>query len=91
MSANQTTISSVDRYAMRLGDDALIYGQRLCEWCAAAPTLEEDLALANVALDFLGRTRMLYSYAGGITGQTEDEIACARDAASFENLLMVEL
>ena len=91
MSETQTTMNPVAHYAMRLGDDAVISAQRLCEWCADAPTLEEDLALANVALDFLGRTRMLYRYAGSMTGQSEDEIACSRDASSFENLLMVEL
>ncbi len=81
----------VARYAIRLGDDALITGQRLCEWSGQAPTLEEDLALANVGLDFLGRTRMLYGYAGSITGQDEDELAGLRDVSAFENLLLVEL
>ena len=81
----------VARYAVRLGDDALIAGQRLCEWSSRAPTLEEDLALSNVALDYLGRTRMLYAYAGELTGVDEDQLAGARDCDQFENLLMVEL
>ncbi|MEM9621911.1 MAG: 1,2-phenylacetyl-CoA epoxidase subunit PaaC [Pseudomonadota bacterium] len=77
--------------ARRLGDDALVMGQRLCEWCANAPTLEEELALANVALDYLGRARFCYAHAGAALDRTEDELAFLRDAAEFENLLMVEL
>ncbi len=79
------------RFAIRLGDDALILGQRLCEWSSNAPTLEEDLALSNVALDFLGRARMLYGYATQIRGGSEDELAFTRDERQYENLLLVEL
>lgn len=79
------------RYIIRLGDDALILGQRLCEWSSNAPTLEEDLALSNVALDFLGRARMLYGYAAEMTGGSEDELAFTRDERQYENLLLVEL
>ena len=50
-------------YVIALGDDSLILGQRLSEWCYHAPFLEEDLALANVALDFIGRAQMFYDYA----------------------------
>ena len=81
----------VARYAVRLGDDALVLSQRLCEWSSNAPMLEEDLALSNVALDYLGRARMLYGYAGGMLGRSEDELAFLRDVNEFENLLMVEL
>ena len=79
------------RYATRLADDALITGQRLCEWSSRAPTLEEDLALSNVALDFLGRARLLYTYASELTGLDEDELAFTRDEQQYENLLLVEL
>ena len=82
---------NIAAYAIRLGDDALILGQRLCEWSSNAPTLEEDLALSNVALDFLGRARLLYSYAGQLTGRSEDELAFTRDERQYQNLLLVEL
>ena len=53
----------VARYAVRLGDDSLILGHRLSEWISHAPFLEEDIALGNVALDFVGRARLFYQYA----------------------------
>ena len=88
-------MSNLDRdiaeYALSLGDDALILSQRLCEWCADAPLLEEDIAIANVGLDYLGRARMLLQYAGALTDKTEDELAYLRDAPAFKNMLMVEL
>ena len=83
--------AEIPKYALRLGDDALITAQRLCEWSSRAPTLEEDLALANVGLDYLGRARMLYSYAGELLGKTEDQLAYLRDAREFENAMIVEL
>ena len=81
----------IARYSVRLGDDAMIIAQRLCEWSSRAPTLEEDLALANVGLDYLGRARMCYSYAGSLLGKTEDDFAFLRDVREFENALMFEL
>ncbi len=84
-------MSDIGLYARRLGDDALILGQRLCQWCSNAPVLEEDLALANTALDYLGRARLLLSYAGSFSGKTEDELAFLRGEREFENLLLVEL
>ena len=85
------TTQDIADYALGLGDDALILGQRLCEWCADAPLLEEDIAIANVGLDYLGRARMLLQYAGNLLNQTEDELAFLRDAPAFRNLLIVEL
>jgi ring-1,2-phenylacetyl-CoA epoxidase subunit PaaC len=60
---------------LRLGDSALIIGHRLSEWCGHAPILEEDIALTNVALDFVGLSRNLLSYAAQIQneGKTEDD------------------
>ena len=81
----------IARYALRLGDDALITAQRLCEWTGKAPTLEEDIALSNVGLDYLGRARMLLQYAGSTLGKSEDELAYLRDAPQFRNLLITEL
>ena len=60
MTSNETLFT----YLLRLVDDHLILSQRLGEWCGAAPTLEEDLALANIALDLIGQARALYAYAG---------------------------
>ena len=81
------------QYTTRLGDDSLVLGHRLSEWCSNAPFLEEDLALANVALDFLGRARMYYSYAAELAGdgRTEDDFAYMRDQREFSNLLINEL
>ncbi len=78
-------------YALRMADDALITAQRLCEWSSRAPTLEEDLALANVGLDYLGRARMCYDYAGRMLDKTEDQLAYLRDAREFSNALLFEL
>lgn len=80
-------------YATRLGDDALVLGHRLSEWCSHGPFLEEDLALQNVALDYLGRARMYYTYAAELedAGRTEDDFAYLRDARQFSNLLIHEL
>ena len=76
-----------------LGDDALIAAQRLAQWCSSAPELEEDVALANIALDQLGAARLLLSYAGELEGRGRDEDALAflRDDADFRNCLLVEL
>jgi ring-1,2-phenylacetyl-CoA epoxidase subunit PaaC len=78
-------------YAIRLGDDALVLSQRLIEWTSNAPLLEEELALANTALDYLGRARLFYQCAGSIVGQTADELAFRRDVRAFTNLLICEL
>lgn len=79
-------------YILQLGDNALILSQRLGEWCGHGPVLEQDIALTNIALDLLGQTRMLFSYAAELEGQgrDEDDIAYFRDAHQFRNLLLVE-
>jgi ring-1,2-phenylacetyl-CoA epoxidase subunit PaaC len=79
-------------YTLRLADDALVLGHRLSEWCGHAPVLEEDLALANMALDLIGQARSLYAYAGEVEGRGRDEDALAyrRDAGEYRNLLLVE-
>jgi ring-1,2-phenylacetyl-CoA epoxidase subunit PaaC len=85
--------TDLGEYLLWLGDDALIAAQRLAEWCAAAPELEEDVALANIALDQLGAARLLLSYAGEREGRgrDEDDLAYLRDAGDFRNCLLVEL
>jgi ring-1,2-phenylacetyl-CoA epoxidase subunit PaaC len=80
------------RYVLRLGDTSLILGQRLGEWIGHAPALEEDLGLANLALDFIGQARLLLTYAGELEGRGRDEDALAflREAPEFANLTLVE-
>ena len=79
-------------YVLRLGDTSLILGQRLGEWIGHAPELEEDLGLANLALDFIGQARLLLTYAGELEerGRDEDTLAYLRDAPQFLNLALAE-
>jgi ring-1,2-phenylacetyl-CoA epoxidase subunit PaaC len=80
-------------YLQRLGDDRLILGHRLSEWCGHAPILEEDIALANVALDLLGQATIFLRLAGEAEGQgrNEDVLAYFREAVEFRNCQLVEL
>ncbi|MGH8298714.1 MAG: 1,2-phenylacetyl-CoA epoxidase subunit PaaC [Steroidobacteraceae bacterium] len=80
------------RYVLRLADTSLVLGQRLGEWVGHAPALEEDLALANIALDLIGQARLLLSYAAEIEGRGRDEDALAflRDAPEFCNVSLAE-
>jgi ring-1,2-phenylacetyl-CoA epoxidase subunit PaaC len=71
--------------ALALGDDALVLSHRLGEWAGQAPVLEEEVALANIALDLLGQARVLLSRAGD-----EDELAYLREERAFTNLQLVE-
>lgn len=81
----------IAEFALRVADDALIAAQRLAEWSARAPEMEEDIALANIALDHLGVARPLLSYAGELIGGDEDSLAFQRDDREFRNCLLVEL
>jgi ring-1,2-phenylacetyl-CoA epoxidase subunit PaaC len=78
--------------ALRLGDDSLILGQRLSEWCGHAPALEVDLSLANVALDEIGQATHFLSLAGELEdkGRDADALAFRRDVMDFANCLLVE-
>src|ERR1700719_4278263 len=80
------------RYVLRRADDALILGHRLSEWCGHAPTMEEDMALANMGLDLIGQARELYAYAADVEalGRNEDSFAYLRDIRAYRNLLLVE-
>jgi ring-1,2-phenylacetyl-CoA epoxidase subunit PaaC len=80
-------------YLLHLGDTSLVLGQRLGEWVGHAPALEEDLGLANVALDLVGQARLLLTYAGEIEGRGRDEDALAflREEAEYRNPTLVEL
>jgi ring-1,2-phenylacetyl-CoA epoxidase subunit PaaC len=80
-------------YPLGLGDDALVAAQRLAQWCARAPEMEEDIALANIALDQLGAARLLLTYAGELegAGRDEDALAYLRTDREYRNVLLVEL
>lgn len=79
-------------YVTGLGDNALILGQRLGELVTRAPELEEEMANANFALDYIGQARLFYTYAGQLdpAGRSEDDFAYLRDGADFRNVLLVE-
>jgi ring-1,2-phenylacetyl-CoA epoxidase subunit PaaC len=80
-------------YLLRLADDRLVLGHRLSEWCGHAPILEEDIALANIALDLIGQASALLKLAGEVEGKgrSDDALAYFRDAIEFRNAQLVEL
>ncbi len=80
-------------YLLRLADDRLILGHRLSEWCGHAPILEEDIALANIALDLIGQASLLLEHAGALegAGRSNDALAFLRDETAFRNVQLVEL
>ena len=81
------------QYLLRLGDDRLVLGHRLSEWCGHGPVLEEDIALANVALDLIGQATHFLKLAGQVEakGRDEDALAYFRDAIDYRNVNLVEL
>lgn len=80
-------------YLLRHGDDRLVLGHRLSEWCGHGPILEEDIAIANIALDLIGHATSLLKLAGEVEGQerNEDALAYFRDGTAYRNALMLEL
>jgi ring-1,2-phenylacetyl-CoA epoxidase subunit PaaC len=80
-------------YLLRLGDSALVLGQRLAEWCGHGPVLEEDIAMTNAALDFVGQARLLLTHAGKVEGEgrDEDQLAFLRAVPEFRNATLAEL
>ncbi|MGP9804975.1 1,2-phenylacetyl-CoA epoxidase subunit PaaC [Paracoccus sp. NSM] len=86
------TRDALFEWLLRTGDNALILGHRVSEWCGHAPALEEDIALANQALDLIGQCQLWLGLAGEVEGKgrTADNIAYLRDAGAFRNLLLVE-
>ena len=80
-------------YTLHLGDNALIIGHRNSEWCGHGPILEQDIAISNIALDYIGQARNFYQYAAQLQGNasTEDSLAYLRDVVDFKNCLLVEL
>ncbi|MGK2962430.1 MAG: 1,2-phenylacetyl-CoA epoxidase subunit PaaC [Gemmatimonadaceae bacterium] len=91
--ASTPSADSVAAYAMRLGDDRLVLGHRLSEWCGHGPILEEDIALANIALDLIGQATLFLKLAGETEGKgrSEDDLAYFRDVVDYRNIQMVEL
>lgn len=90
-------MASVDQtqlfeFLCRMGDNTLVLGHRVSEWCGHAPVLEEDIALANTALDLIGQTQMWLGYAGEVEGKgrSADDLAMLRDVWDFRNVLLVE-
>lgn len=86
------TDAALVELALRMGDNALILAQRISAWCGHAPALEEDIALANVALDLLGQAKLWLTLAGDIEGEgrSADDLAFLRDGRAFRNCLLVE-
>lgn len=79
-------------YCLRIGDNSLVLGHRVSEWCGHGPILEEDIALTNIALDLVGQSRTLLTYAGDIEGKgrTEDDLAYLRQVVDYRNCLLAE-
>jgi ring-1,2-phenylacetyl-CoA epoxidase subunit PaaC len=79
-------------YTLRLADTALVLGHRLSEWTGRGPTIEEDIALSNLALDCVGQARLFYDYAGQVEGKgrSEDDLAYLRGDRDYRNVLLVE-
>ena len=86
-------MSAKFEYVLRLGDNALILGQRLAEWLGHAPVLEEDIASANISLDLVGQARLWLTCAGTVegAGRDEDRLAYHREQHQFRNFTMLEL
>lgn len=85
--------AAIQEYATRLGDDSVVLGHRISEWVSYGPFLEEDIAYGNVALDYIGRARMFYTYAAELAndGRDEDDFAYMRDDRQYRNLLLFEM
>lgn len=92
MGAAVLTHAPVVELALRMGDACLILGHRDSEWCGHAPALEEDIALANTALDLIGQTQLWLGLAAEAEGRgrSADDLAFLRDASGFRNFLLVE-
>jgi ring-1,2-phenylacetyl-CoA epoxidase subunit PaaC len=90
--AQAASTAALVAYVLGLADDALVLGHRLSEWSGRGPTLEEDIALSNLALDLIGQARLYYAYAGELegVGRDEDALAYLRDEHAFRNLLLLE-
>ena len=93
MQSIRVTQTPAVQYLLRIGDTALVLAQRLAEWTGHAPVLEEDIALANMALDLVGQARAMLTQAGAVegAGHDEDDFAFLRDERDYRNVTLVEL
>lgn len=89
----QVSSSPEVQYLLRIGDTALVLGQRIAEWTGHAPVLEEDIALANMALDLIGQCRAVLAHAGALegAGHDEDQLAFLREERDYRNVTLAEL
>ncbi len=80
-------------FTLQWADTSLVLGHRLSEWCGHGPILEQDIAMSNIALDFVGEARSLYQYAAEQegAGKSEDDLAYFRDDRQYLNALLTEL
>jgi len=92
MSIDFHTQKLLAAFLLRLGDDRLVLGHRLSEWCGHAPVLEEDIALTNIALDEIGQASAFLHLAGEVEGggRSADDLAYFREATQFTNVQLVE-
>lgn len=94
MTTTTQNVSSeaLHEFLLRMGDSTLILGHRISQWCGHAPALEEDIAMANVALDLIGQTQLWLGLAGEVegAGRSADDLAYLRDAVAFRNVLLTE-
>jgi ring-1,2-phenylacetyl-CoA epoxidase subunit PaaC len=92
-SSIELKLTAQAQYLLRIGDTCLILAQRLGEWCGHAPVLEEDIAMANIALDLVGQARAVLTLAGQVEGRAhdEDQLAFLRNERDYFNLTLVEL
>lgn len=93
MAAPLSKDEALVQFLLRMGDNTLILGHRVSEWCGHSPVLEEDIALANTALDLIGQTQMWLGLASDVQGEgkSADDLAFLRDVWEFRNLLLVEV
>ena len=92
MASPLTDNEALFQFLLRMGDNTLILGHRVSEWCGHSPVLEEDIALANTALDLIGQTQMWLGLAGEVQGdgKSADDLAFLRDVWDFRNVLLVD-
>ena len=92
MSDTNAVNKALFNYVLWLGDNSLILGHRLSEWCGHGPILEEDIALTNISLDLIGLSRLYLTYAGELEGKgrSEDDLAYLRDVMAFKNSILAE-
>lgn len=86
------TSAHLFQFAVYMGDNSLVLGHRLSEWCGHGPVLEQDIAMTNIALDFIGQARLYYQLAADLEGKgrTEDDLAYLRVEREYTNVLLVE-